>query len=94
MKFVISAVRVVEAVTRIPMAYDVTFFSKEDRWQYEAVMDDRTCPACNEMDYAGTFTGNHLRRSFPYLEITDADRIKANVHPNCRCYLVRMRDTG
>jgi len=53
-------------------------------------MDNRTCPACNEMDRVGKFIGLHLRRYFPYLEIVDVDTIKANVHPNCRCYLVRQ----
>jgi len=51
------------------------------------VFDDRTCERC--LPHAGLYAGNDLRVAFPYLEIIDEDLIYANVHPRCRCYLVR-----
>ena len=44
------------------------------------------CEINNQMD----LTGDVLRGKFPYLEIADANTIYPNVHPNCRCVIMRI----
>lgn len=95
-----SAVHAVEAIQRIPQSTMfppryriVTYFSEQDVWLYQAVMDNRVCPICKgheEHKGTGRFRGDHLRAKFPYLEIGDINTIQVNVHPNCRCYLTRL----
>lgn len=74
-----------------------TFFSEHDIWLYVAVMDAKVCEACRRNedwnDRYGGFRGTHLRAHFPFLEIIDVNTIAANVHPNCRCYLVRLLES-
>lgn len=84
-KAVVSAIIIHEAQKRKPPDIAISFFGEHDLWFYNAVMDDKTCQACKELDEVGKFKGAHLRRYFPYLEIETDTRIKANVHPNCRC---------
>lgn len=84
--------RITPGVKHVP-GEDATFFSVHDVWLYDARLDSKVCPVCraNE-DYAdahGGFRGDHLRAHFPYLEIVDVATIKAKVHPNCRCLLLR-----
>ena len=83
-----------EANQRIPRPQrpGVTYFSVHDTWLFQAVMDNRTCDLCLHYEVANEWRGDQLRTEFPYLEIVDELTIKANVHPNCRCYL--MRKTG
>lgn len=73
-----------------------TFFSVHDVWLYQARSDTKVCPVCRENEIwsnlHGGFRGDHLRAHFPWLEIQDVNTIKANVHPNCRCLLVRKLD--
>lgn len=74
-----------------PQRVAVTYFSEHDTWLFQEVIDARLCPECRA--YAerngGSYTGLHLRGTFPYLMIQDLNMIKVNVHPNCRCYLAR-----
>ena len=85
-----------EAVQRIKPEHKhvpgehATFFSELDVWLFDARLDSKTCPLCRVADEIGEFRGNNLRMNFPYLEIIDVGTIKANVHPNCRCYLRRV----
>jgi len=86
-----KAVRIVEAVRRIeqPQRAGVTYFSVHNVWLFQAVMDTKVCTLCRHYETANEWNGNALRSEFPYLEIVDEGTVKANVHPNCRCYLVR-----
>jgi hypothetical protein len=78
------------ALKRIPDEYgDYTFFSIHDTWVYHGVFDEVFCSQCQSKAVPFTYAGSSLRRIFPYLEITDVNRIEAQVHPNCRCYLER-----
>ena len=94
----ISAVAAVEAVVALgalkrrpePERPYLTYFSYEDVWLFQEVIDEKTCEECRRYAEHEEWHGNHLRANFPYLEIEDANTIKANVHPNCRCYLVRL----
>jgi len=65
-----------------------------DIWLFQEVVDERTCELCRRHaeheDYHEDYHGDRLRGLFPYLEIMDYGTIRANVHPNCRCYLVRL----
>lgn len=70
--------------------YRATFFSEHDIWLYQAVIDSRVCPICTAHEETERFYGNHLRSTFPYLEIIDVQTIKVNAHPNCRCFLSRL----
>ena len=93
---IINVVEAVKAVQRIQVEHrhepgpTATFFSVHDVWLYVAVMDTRVCLVCRDHEQTGEFRGNHLRATFPYLEIIDVGTIEANVHPNCRCYLTRL----
>lgn len=66
------------------------FFSVEDLWIFIPHYDDRLCGECAEFALGIPFIpGAQLRSSFPYMEILDENTIAANVHPNCRCELIR-----
>ena len=89
---IVEAVRAIETVNQFNQSkfgVDVTFFTKQDQWQYIAVMDDRTCGPCLTLELL-TFVGNDLVHLFPYLDVVDTDTILAYIHPNCRCYLRRV----
>jgi len=74
------------------MRRDLTYFSLFDHWDLQAQWDERLCVWCKRMEQVGIYNGDVLRRWFPYLEILDMNTIAANVHPNCRCLLVRIID--
>jgi hypothetical protein len=63
-------------------------------WWFRPKRDDRgPCITCQT--YADNqFSGDFLRSTFPYLNIVDEDTIEALVHPNCRCYLSRLKNKG
>jgi len=87
----VRVISIVKAVQRIPKPRTgITFFSENDVWLYQAVMDTKVCPVCTVAEKIEQFRGNNLRINFPYLEILDVNTIQANVHPNCRCLLVRV----
>ena len=88
----IYAAKSVEEAKRRIYVDDVTFFSKNDVWQYIEISDQKLCPVCraNASRNGGNYTGASLRASFPYLDILDVDTIQVNQHPNCRCVLVRL----
>lgn len=80
-----------EAQKRIPGPLrGYGFFGENDWWLFIAVMDNHTCMQCQDYADRGIFNGVDLRRLFPYLEVESENRVWANVHPNCRCFLVRM----
>ena len=81
-----------EALKRKPSDFKGTsFFGKYDLWTHIAIMDDRTCQRCSVLDHVVTW-GNMLRAIYPYCEIISEDQFLANVHPNCRCVLLRVTD--
>lgn len=81
-----------EARKQIPIDLeDYTFFGIHDTWVYHAVFDTKLCVLCQAKTVPFTYSGIHLRAEFPDLEIESENRIGANVHINCRCYL--QRDT-
>ena len=76
----------------IPPDLKIPFFGKYDIWMYDAVLDSKLCDLCLEFEKTPRYLGNELRSNFPYLEVVDANTIKANVHPNFRCVLHRIVD--
>jgi len=90
---VVEAVLVVDALQRKPEEYGTqTFFGRYDFWIYLPVYDEKLCPKCETHARTLVFRGTELRRTFPYLEIVDENLIMANVHPNCRCELLRITE--
>jgi len=96
-KEVVAAVIAVREAKQRIFIGGATFFSKHDIWKYIEISDDRLCPVCRGYaqagigDEIGEYRGNRIRGFFPYLEILDVNTIAVNVHPNCRCVLVRVR---
>jgi hypothetical protein len=86
----VSSVLAVDSLKRIPEKYRQSFFGEYDLWLYIAVYDERLCEKCWGYAKTSVFRGTELVRTFKYLEIHDADLIYVNVHPNCRCYLLRI----
>jgi hypothetical protein len=90
----IAIVEAVKATRRIKPEhrgeFNATFFSRLDFWTYHAVFDTKLCDRCAEHAKTKMFAGSDLRRIFPNLEIIDVNIIAANVHPNCRCFLMRQ----
>lgn len=71
----------------------VTFYSKLDRWLYDASLDSKVCRTCRfyeDNQPVDGFPGDWLRINFPYHIIDDVDEVSANVHPHCRCKLKRV----
>ena len=92
---VVQAIQLVEGAKKRrpePQRPEVTYFSIWDEWVYQARMDTRVCPICTGFEDTYMFRGNHLRATFPELEIMDYLTIQVNAHPNCRCELVRKTD--
>jgi len=64
-------------------------------WRYIAVTDDRTCSACM-MHHGKVFVTqdenkpDELFNLFPYGQLVSPTLFKPNVHPNCRCVIVRQ----
>ena len=88
----VKAVIALGALKHIPEPrelYGLTYFSIHDIWLYQEVSDHKTCELCRRYAEHEDYHGNRLRMLFPYLEILDEYTIAANVHPNCRCVLVR-----
>jgi hypothetical protein len=79
-----------EAKLRIPDEFrGSSFFGKFDLYQYIAITDDRTCNTCMTYDRMIT-PGNYLRAYFPNMDIINDDQILPQIHPNCRCTLLRV----
>lgn len=96
---VINVVQVVKATQRIlePQRRNVTYFSENDLWLFNAVMDTKVCQTCRIAERIEYFRGNNLRVNFPNLVILDEFTIGGPeadggglVHPHCRCFLVRV----
>jgi hypothetical protein len=87
----LTLIDVVKAVQRIPVELrgKTTFFSRHDTWIYHGVFDEVFCEQCQAKAVPYTYAGSSLRREFPWLEISDVNRVEALVHPNCRCWLER-----
>jgi len=86
-----------DALARIPLEYrgKISFFSVNDMWDFDAVLDTRVCESCEELE-GSSWTGDFLRQPFPNLVILDENTIGGPddgdglVHPNCRCRLRRQ----
>ncbi len=86
----VEAVEDHEAKQRIPdNLKDRTFFGANDHWIYHTEDDDRVCSDCKMFDGA-LFTGEDLRRMLPDLDVVGGDMMMVNIHPSCRCFLVRV----
>ena len=95
----IKIVKAVDAVKRRPVKApaNITFFSEEDVWVFQEVIDTKVCEICRTAARIEQFRGNNLRMNFPYLVILNMNEIGGGeldgnglVHPNCRCRLVRV----
>ena len=87
----VQIVQVVDAVQRKPEEFKrQSFFGEYDLWLYVAVYDERLCKRCEALAKRQVFRGTELRSLFKDLEIHDEDLIFANVHPHCRCQLLRI----
>ncbi len=79
-----------EAKSRIPPELKgQTFFSINNLYHYFGISDDKLCDQCQQYD-GETIVGSELRKLFPYLTIDTENIIYPNVHPNCRCLLIRL----
>lgn len=86
----IQAVRMFQDKKWIPEHLkELSYFSQYDLWHYMAVSDERRCELCDVNDGVD-MAGDVLRGKFEYLEIIDENMIYPNVHPNCRCMLIRV----
>jgi len=90
MEAAVAVAAVIEARKRINFDTAKTFYGANDRWHFIAIVDDRTCTHCMDKD-GQEYTGSYLRSFLPYHVIDNEDTIRANVHPNCRCILLRSR---
>jgi uncharacterized protein with gpF-like domain len=63
-------------------------------WRFIPVLDDRTCESCIEYedDVYELEDPDDLLGMFRYGEFTDDDTFAPNVHPNCRCMIVKEED--
>lgn len=91
---IIKMAKIVQAVidrSWIPEAYQGNrYFSQADLWIYIPHYDVKLCEECGQFALGVPFiSGRQLRSSFPDMEIVDENTINANVHPNCRCQLIR-----
>lgn len=95
----VEAVLAVKARQRIetPQIPNVTYFSENDVWLFNARSDTKVCPTCRAAETIEHFRGNNLRINFPNLVILDENTIGGPepdggglVHPNCRCFLNRV----
>lgn len=81
-----------KANKRINVATNLTFYSRNDLWYYFTVnASDEPCDECSQHDNK-LFLGISLRSMFPWHTINDENIVKPNVHPNCRCFMVRALD--
>ena len=63
-------------------------YSEHTWWLFDARQTSpKTCPTCQSLD-GSHYRGDELPWAFPYLIDYTANKIKAKVHPNCRCLLV------
>lgn len=89
----VQAVQVMLDRQLIPREYRrQSFFGEYDLWAYVAVYDDRLCEKCWGFARQQVFRGTRLRATFPEWKIRDNNLIEANVHPHCRCELLRILD--
>lgn len=62
--------------------------SPYDWWIFKARMTSpKTCPVCKALDLHD-YRGDWIPTIFPYHRHMRVNRIKASVHPNCRCVLI------
>lgn len=89
----LKAVKRIQAADKRWIPEELTgtrYFSVEDLWIYIPHYDVKLCDECAEFALGIPYIpGSQLRSTFPWLEIKDENTIAANVHPNCRCELVR-----
>ena len=94
----VQSVLIADAKSRIPQQFKgiITFFSDNDLWYFQAILDEVTCHTC-EHHNGNVFPGLNLRFIWRYLKILDENTIggsgpggKGLCHPNCRCRLHRF----
>jgi hypothetical protein len=84
---IVDAVQVVKAVQQ---PSGTSWYTHEDIWLFRPVFDDKVCDVCAGYEAEAQWHGDEIVLEFPDHMIVDADRIKVNIHPNCRCYLERV----
>lgn len=83
-----DVIGVVEAVRAYEEAKG--FFTEDDKWMFHAVLDYKLCDQCLSFAQTMRYRGDELKDKFPYLEVVSSDKIMANIHNHCRCFLTRM----
>ncbi|NVM20608.1 MAG: hypothetical protein HWN68_02370 [Desulfobacterales bacterium] len=58
-------------------------------WGFEAEIDDRTCEKCRLL-HGRTFIEEELTKDFLYVRKVAPYVWRPQVHPNCRCRLIRL----
>jgi hypothetical protein len=87
----VNAARTINALRNKPEEFKAqSFFGQFDYWIYLPIYDERLCEQCEAHARTLYFRGTELRRMFPYLNYYDENTLKANVHPHCRCELLRV----
>ncbi|MEM3617886.1 MAG: phage minor head protein [Candidatus Bathyarchaeia archaeon] len=60
-------------------------------WQYVAVVDERTCEQCLSND-GMIYSWEEVQQLFPNISPAGPDAYNVNMHPNCRCQLVKVAE--
>jgi len=63
-------------------------YNPHNWWIFDAKQTSpKTCPVCQSLD-GSHYRGDELQTAFPYHIQISANKIKALIHPRCRCKLV------
>jgi hypothetical protein len=63
-------------------------YSPHNWWIFDAKQTSpKTCPVCQSLE-GSHYRGDEIQAAFPYHIQKTANKIKAKVHPHCRCLLV------
>lgn len=60
-------------------------------WQFVAIVDERTCEQCLSHD-GMVYSWEEIQQFFPNISSASPDVYNVNMHPNCRCQLVKIAE--